>query len=493
MCKWRYRAINRSAQTEILHILYTHSYLHHNYITLHCLLILLAALISDADEFYFAFVSASSVRAGASSTGKLYALITTNEEEEVSFVVQAPGVDSFQQDGVVGKGHHVRVDFPQSATVQRAESNKGILIKTANRKKVSVIGVIESDSQIARFPVFHQRNSSSEYIYYAATKDDYGYNFRSFIVIVATANTTLTVTASVPSYVGRNRLGRGRQMQISMSRLGTILITSGADLTGTHVISTGGPIVMFSGHACTQIPAFYKSCDTIMEQIPSTYDWGKEFIAVPLKNRKYSLLQILAAVTPTNVIINCIAENGPRVRSRNLTVQENVQATQMIYHNQVCFVVADNPIMLIEYGVSRQVDTSGPKIGGPAMILVPSVAQYSQHTTIIVQDDSYDQFVNLVIPEMYFQPEKTRLNVTHTLADFSPDVMVYYDNCSIKYYVCQVKLPVGDYSIMHPSKEARFGAISYGHFGTSSYGHLAGMASSGMYMVVSGSCYVLYV
>ena len=457
-------------------------------ITLHCILIVLAALISDADEFYFAFIS--TLRAGASSMVKLYALITTTEEEEVSFAVQAPGVDSFQQDGVVRKGHHVRVDFPQSAIVERDDFNKGILIKAANGKKISVIGVIESGTQIARFPVFHQRNSSSEYIYYAATKDDYGYYFRSFIVIVATANSNLTVTASVPSLVGRSRLGRGRQMQISMSRLGTILITSSVDLTGTRVISTGGPIVMFSGHGCTEIPLFFESCDSIMEQIPSTYDWGKEFIAAPLKNRKYSLLQILAAVTPTSVIINCITENGPRMRSRNLTVKQNAQATQMIYHNQVCSVVADNPIMLIEYGVSRRVDTSGPRIGGPAMILVPSVMQYSQHTTIVGQNDSYDQFVNLVIPEMYFQPEKTRLNKTHTLADFNPDIMVYYDNCSIRYYVCRVKLPAGDYSIMHPSKEARFGVISYGHFGTSSYGHLAGMASSGMYTVVSGSCHI---
>ena len=411
---------------------------------------------------------------------ELYALITTKEEEEVSFTVQAPGINNFKQAGVVQRGQHVRVDFPQTSSVQRADINKGILIKAANKKRFSVIGVMKSGTQIARFPVLHQRNSSTQYVYYAASKDDYVIGFQSFIIIVAMADrTTITVTASVPCLVGRRRLSTGRQLRITLNRLGTTLIASPRDLTGTRIESTGNPIVVFSGHSCTQIPVFYQSCDTIMEQIPSTYDWGKEFIAAPLKNRRYSLLQILAAVTPTSVIINCISEDGPRRHSRTLTVREKVQATQVIFHNEICSVVADEPIMLIEYSVSRQVDNIQPMIGGPAMMLVPSVMQYSQDAAIIVQDDSYDQFVNLIFPEMYYQPDKTKLNMTHTVKEFNPDVMVYYDNCSIKYYVCRVKLPVGDYFIMHPLPEARFGVIAYGHFGTSSYGYLAGLASSG--------------
>lgn len=443
---------------------------------------LLAALLSDADEFYFAFAPTASTR-----LINLYALITTKEEEEVSFVVQAPGINNFKQNGVVRKGQHVRVDFPQTSAVQRNDAKKGILIKAANRKKVNVIGVMESGTQIARFPVLHQRNSSSQYTYYAASKDDFAIGFQSFIVIVAMSDsTTFIVTPSAPAIVGRRRLSTGRQLRVSINRLGTTLITSPRDLTGTRITSTGNPILVFSGHSCTQIPVFYQSCDTIMEQIPSTYDWGKEFIAAPLKNRRYSILQILAAVTPTSVIINCLTEDGPRMHSRTLNVSEKVQATQVIFHNEICSVVADKPIMLIEYSVSRQVDTNGKMIGGPAMILVPSVIQYSQNAAIVVQDDSYEQFVNLIFPEMYYQPEKTRVNMTHTIQDFNPEVMVYYDSCSIKYYVCQVKLPVGDYLVTHPSQEARFGAISYGHFGTSSYGYLAGMASSGVYKCMVG-------
>ena len=420
----------------------------------------------------------------SSRSVKLYALISTNEEEEVSFVVQAPGVNNFQQNGVVRKGNHVKVQFPLSAIVDRVDDNKGILVKTADGKKVSVIGVVEEGNHLARFPVFQQRNSSTQFTYYTANQDDFVYNSWSFIVIVATADdTTVSVKAVVPSIVGRRKLSTGRELSISMDRLGTILISTTRNLTGTRITSTGGPIVVFSGHTCTQIPLFYQACDTIMEQIPSTYDWGKEFIASPLKNRKYSLLQILAAVTPTSVVINCITEDKPMIYSRNLRVQEKVQAIHVIYHNQTCSIVADNPIMLIEYGVSKQVDTSGPMIGGPAMILVPSVMQYSQRARMVVQHHLYDHFLNLVIPDMYFQPEKIMLNETHTLADFNPDITVYCENCSMKYYVCQVALPVGEYSIMHPSPEARFGAMSYGHFGSASYGFLAGMASSGMYNV----------
>ena len=441
------------------------------------IIISLAALISEADEFYLAFPPTLTNR-----LVRLYALITTNEEEQVPFVVQAPGVDNFQHDGVVQKGEHVKVPFPQSAIVGRADNNKGILIKATNAKKVSVIGVVEENTHIARFPVLHQRNSSSQFIYYTASQDDFNNNAWSFIVIVATGDdTTVTVKAAAPSLVGRRRLSTGREMSVDLRKQGTILISSTRLLTGTRITSSGNPIVVFSGHTCTQIPILYQSCDTIMEQMPSTYDWGKEFIASPLKNRKYSRLQIVAAVTPTYVAINCMLENGSMLNNRNFSVGERIQATYAIRHNQTCSIVATNPIMLIEYGVSQQVDTTGPMIGGPAMILVPSVMQYSQHATIVVQHSSYTHFVNLVIPEVYFQPEKIRLNMTHTLEDFNPDFVLYCNNCSTKYYVCQVTLPVGEYSIMHSSKEARFSAISYGHYGSSSYGCLAGMASSGRY------------
>ena len=437
----------------------------------------LAALISEADEFYLAFPPTLTNR-----LVRLYALITTNEEEQVPFVVQAPGVDNFLHDGVVQKGEHVKVPFPQSAIVGRADNNKGILIKATNAKKVSVIGVVEENTHVARFPVLHQRNSSSQFIYYTASQDDYNSKAWSFIVIVATGDdTTVTVKAAVPSLVGRRRLSTGREMSVDLRKQGTILISSTRLLTGTRIVSSGNPIVVFSGHTCTEIPKLYQSCDTIMEQMPSTYDWGKEFIVSPLKNRKYSLLQIVAAVTPTYVAINCMLENGSMLNSRNLSVGERIQATPGIHHNETCSIVATNPIMLIEYGVSQQVDTTGPMIGGPAMILVPSVMQYSQHATIVVQHSSYTHFVNLVIPEVYFQPEKIRMNMTHTLEDFNPDFVLYCNNCSTKYYVCQVTLPVGEYSIMHSSKEARFSAISYGHYGSSSYGCLAGMASSGRY------------
>ena len=456
-----------------------HAYMHQYVVILSnvSIIISLAALISEADEFYLAFPPTLTNR-----LVRLYALITTNEEEQVPFVVQAPGVDNFQHDGVVQKGEHVKVSFPQSAIVGRADNNKGILIKATNGKKVSVIGVVEENTHIARFPVLHQRNSSSQFIYYTASQDDFNNNAWSFIVIVATGDdTTVTVKAAAPSLVGRRRLSTGREMRVDLRKQGTILISSTRLLTGTRIVSSGNPIVVFSGHTCTQIPQFFRSCDTIMEQMPSTYDWGKEFIVSPLKNRKYSLLQIVAAVTPTYVAINCMLENGSMLNSRNLSVGERIQATPGIHHNETCSIVATNPIMLIEYGVSQQVDTTGPMIGGPAMILVPSVMQYSQHATIVAQHSSYAHFVNLVIPEVHFQPEKIRLNMTHTLEDFNPDIVLYCNNCSTKYYVCQVTLPVGEYSIMHSSKEARFSAISYGHYGSSSYGCLAGMASSGRY------------
>ena len=123
--------------------------------------------------------------------------------------------------------------------------------------------------------------------------------------IVATENaTTVTITPTVAT----SGHAAGVPYNIVLNQGQTYLLRNTAsfpsDLSGTLILSTK-PIAVFGSHQCANIPRGEVACDHIVEELPSTASWGKNFITVPLKTRRNGdTFRFLASQNATEVRVN---------------------------------------------------------------------------------------------------------------------------------------------------------------------------------------------
>src|SRR5207247_11189177 len=76
------------------------------------------------------------------------------------------------------------------------------------------------------------------------------------------------------------------------------------DLSGT-LIQSSNPIAVFGGHQCANIPPGSVACDTILEELPPTTAWGKNFVSMPLATRTGGdTFRVLASQDATTVTLN---------------------------------------------------------------------------------------------------------------------------------------------------------------------------------------------
>jgi hypothetical protein len=405
-------------------------------------------------------------------------LISTREDSTIRFYVEAPGL-GIEIEGTTREGVHAKVDIPKTAIVGKSDTNKGIHVYTKGDSKISVVAVMESPQYIARFSVLQQKQLLHHmYVYYVATADDF-LKHKTFAVIVALEdNTTITIHAPVKLQVGNQILNSNEKMEVSMERYGTVIIHSRRDITGTKITSFEKPIVLFSGHSCTNIPSEYGSCDTIIEQLPSTNDWGMDFIVSPLKHGMLSQLQIISSESNNSVNVYCISGEGQKATHEHYSLAEGFPIIRFIKIDEVCHVTSIKRIMVLQYVISQEADNSVHE-GGPAMMVIPSTSQYSPVTLVPAVDSSLEHHITIVVPSEYYHTELIHINRTLTLSELEQTIMIFYNNYTITHYICQIQVPAGDYHIYSSQKEARMGVIAYSHSGNSSFGYLASIKSSG--------------
>ena len=437
---------------------------------------LLAALSSKATEFHFGFGPIGTEHS------ELYALISTTETVPVTYTVEAPGLD-FSYEGVINPSTYEKVVFPSKAGVGISGNNnnrKGIKITSMDDKTINVVGVMSEGTTMARFPIMHQYNSTNDFTYFASVMDDLTVGYYSYILIVGMADhTNLEIVPNRPSTIGRSRLRPNQLVTFTMDEFDTLLLSSTWDITGTRVTSLGRPVAVFAGHSCTRIPLFEQSCDRIMEQLPSTHDWGRDYVITPLKDRKYSLVQIYNSDFSNDVRINCTDIQGTKRPGRSIGLSESAKTVQTVYSDEFCYITSQYPILVVQFSTSWAVDSVTPSPGGPAMIVIPSVRQYSSSAGVVAYGDDFTHYVNLVIPYSSFVPDQIFINNSTALSEILPKVWAFYDNCNIKYYAMQLKLEEGEYTIKHLSTTGVLGVIAYGHSDGGGYGYVAGMDSAG--------------
>ncbi len=206
------------------------------------------------------------------------------------------------------------------------------------------------------------------------------------LAIVGTVNgTSVEITPSVTT----DGHTAGVPFTITLNQGQTYyLVNTGSspnDLSGT-LITSSQPVGVFGGHGCANIPAGNVACDYIVEQLPPTSAWGKQFVTVPLATRKNGdTFRILASANNTRVQVN-----GSLVATLN-----KGQFHERII-NGSAQITANEPILVAQYSNSSSFDNV---TSDPFMMLIPPYEQFLGSYTVATPSAGFaSNFINIVAP-----------------------------------------------------------------------------------------------
>ena len=225
------------------------------------------------------------------------------------------------------------------------------------------------------------------------------------------------------------------------------------DLSGSVVTSTK-PVAVFGGHECAFVPDDNTwACDHLVEQIPSTSTWGKEFLTVPLKTRSGGdTFRMIASEDATTVSVNGAA----------VATLDRGQVHQMSIDGKST-VSADKPILVAQYSNGQDWDDV---VSDPFMMLVPPTEQFlSEYTFATPANGFRSNFVNVVMP--------TSAVGGLTLDGAGVPAAEFNQIGSTEFSGAQLDLAAGSHSM---SAKEPFGIYVYGFDSYDSYGYPGGAA-----------------
>ena len=225
------------------------------------------------------------------------------------------------------------------------------------------------------------------------------------------------------------------------------------DLSGSAVTSTK-PVAVFGGHECAFVPDDNTwACDHLVEQIPPTSTWGKEFLTVPLKTRQGGdTFRLIASEDGTSVSIDGAV----------VATLDRGQVHQQLIDGKST-ISADKPILVAQYSNGSNFDGV---TSDPFMMLVPPTEQFLSEYTFATPASGFSiNFVNVVMP-------------TAAIGDLVLDgaavpAAEFSQIGSTEFSGAQLDLTAGSHSMT--SKEP-FGIYVYGFDSYDSYGYPGGAA-----------------
>ena len=311
-------------------------------------------------------------------TLKLY--ITTSEPEPVPFSVET--LRGFSFNGVVNISTAVTIELSDSFEVTNSsQRDKGIRISAVD-KQIAVYALSYRRTTSAAFSaLLCSRQNVREYEYYGLTYEDGPAGFSELLFVACEDDTTVRIGSTV----------------IPLNQMETYLYTAERDLTGTRVVSNK-PISFFSGHQCNNIPPGVDACDYILEQLPNTALWGKQFLSASLHTRTSDDIYSVVSYSPGTIVT--FACSGQSLVT--LTQFANNHETVVVPNNTFCAIESNNPILVVQYALGQLSDGI---LGDPFMMTLPSIAHYSNNFAVIVPSEFPSSVIAIYVPPEYYQPE----------------------------------------------------------------------------------------
>lgn len=370
-----------------------------------------------------------------------------------SGTVSIPG-QSFSTNFTVTAGTVTTVSLPLSAHITTSDVIENRAVHITSVDDVVVYGLNRRQYTTDAFLAIPTNSLSNEHIvltYFtnlASAPSQLG-------IVASEDNTTVTIT---PSKNATNHLA-GVPFTITLNKnqayqlKSTALSGLSSDLTGTIVIGDK-PISVFGSHLCANIPGSTTYCDHLVEQLPGTNTWGKDFITASLKDRTAGdLFRVLASTNGTVVRLNgTIVATINRGQFHELDLPSNS-------YNQI---TTSEPALVAQYCKGGSADGV---VSDPFMTIIPPKEQFFGSTVFTTPATGFvKNFVNIITAA-------AGVGVIQLDGVVIP-ASEYTSIGSSGYSGARVAISLGSHALTAPN--IAFGAFVYGYDSDDSYGYPAG-------------------
>ena len=455
------------------------------------------AFVGEGNTFYLGFFS-NFFPGDFFTRADTRLLVGVNEGEGVRFTVEARGrVTTY----TTSRGLPTEIDLDNTLRLSSIQTrDKGIFVRSLQGEALSVVALAEEFTSVDSFKVLPcVYLPDSGYEYYAVSVPilrvelDYEEQYdgpefldplgNSAIVIVASEDDTIitlnltrrvdiSAAGDLVDQIGANAIEAGRLVTLILNRMQTLYISSLDDLTGSRVVSDK-PIAFISGHECGTLPSNLLFCDQLVEQIPPTSTWGRRFITTSIASRtQYDMFKVVASRDGTVFSGQCTSSGDQLLMPVMASLARGEVAALQIASNQSCYFEANNPVLLIQFSVSSNVD--GVINADPFMVIIPPVEQYRTSYEIgTFQSSAVDgaNYLNILLPET--ESTCILLNDSCISTAFTA-IPCLQNSSSICARAVQVAVPPGTHSLANEDPQVAFSVVAYWHSFRVSHGYFGG-------------------
>ena len=339
--------------------------------------------VSEGSEFYLAFFNNLQIQRFLS---RAQVMVRISNVDEMSDTVEI-SYDSESRMEKIDPNNTIDINLPTSLRLKDiGKSGKGVSIRSVNGARLSVTAFGDELTSSDTYQLLPCVYLPSLYEYYAMSVPKVNITVfdddeeliseplgNSVLVVIASEdNTQVTLTPTQDVSVASDvEVEAGQSVDITLSRGETLFISSEEDLTGSHVVSDK-PVAVFSGHECGNIPANVSYCDQMVEQIPPTATWGREFYATSFLTRKMDTFKAISSKESNTIRWTCSGEVGSSGSLEFSGVGVPVEFD--IDSDQSCRFTSDYPILLVQFSIGSRVDDNPD--ADPSMTIIPPAKQY---------------------------------------------------------------------------------------------------------------------
>jgi hypothetical protein len=369
---------------------------------------------SRGKEFWLGFpqnfTGANDINAGNSKSnlgtnagGQTYLTLSISSETNTFVCVMIPGIGFFTNCSVAA-GVTTSMYLPVSAEVDTDDLVEGKGIHVVAQDEISVYGLSHKAFTSDAYCGLPIGSLGTNYIIAGWESADFcapGFD-SEFLIVGSAKGTTVKITPTATDDSGSHQGGDTFEINLDEGQTYQLQSTGNNDLAGT-IITANKPIAVFSGEEAAYVPYVSSGwANILLEQIPPTSAWGREFITAPLALRvKGDQFEVVATTNLTTVWTN-----GTIMTTNLAQGQGNIH--NVIYKFQLagpCKITADKPILLVQFANSS---TFSGQPGDPFMMVIPPFEQflttYTVSTPLIPLETNCDgtiavwtNFVNIVV------------------------------------------------------------------------------------------------
>lgn len=370
-------------------------------------------------------------------------------------IVAVPGV-GFSYAFSVAPGSITAVDLPVTVQQNTSDQVENLGIHVTSEKPVTVYGLNQVAYTTDAYLGLPAPLLGMKYIVLGYTGGLGGPS--EFQVVGAQNGTTVTIT---PSTATANHAA-GVPYKITLNQLQTYQLQASSndtDLSGTIITSTG-PIAVFGGSECTNIPnGNYIACDYVVEQIPTTDDWGKDFLIVPLATRlNGDTFRVIARDAGTTVTID-----GVKVATLGAAKLYQTELSSTANH----VITTSGPSLVAQYSNSTSYDNV---LSDPMMMLISPTEQFLTSyttTTPAATPETYTNYINVV----------AQTSDTGTCRIDGAPITTFTPIPGTMYSGAKVPVGIGTHNVTCSNP---FQAYNYGFASYDSYGYPGGLGLKGI-------------